>query len=201
MTFIPIPDAWRVSVSGHAGVSVPWAMVFCVRDFQAHDGTRAGELHSVFRLWAINDLLIHLCNSISVTEMRILDISSAIGPSFEYPESPSLAGGVAGPAAGSQVCAMVTLLSGNRGRSHRGRKYVPGIAASMIDATAGTSLEATTVDVLQNAFGQLRLAISAMSGGPVLAIESKKVGSAIPVTSVSARFHLGGQRRRRDNAI
>lgn len=66
------------------------------------------------------------------TTVRVVavDLSSETGPTAEVPSSEP--GGVAGEAAPNNVAACVSFRTASRGRSARGRNFVPGIPNSLI---------------------------------------------------------------------
>jgi len=191
-----------VSMSGDVNNVVPWAMVFCVKDVGLHDQTRATALHTVFLDWWRVTQAPSTNVFTTLNEIRITDITSISGPSFVFPITPPIPGVRVGEPAGSQVSAMVTLLTPNRGRSHRGRKFVPGVVTGDIDSGGGTFMEETAAQNLTTSFRTLKDAIKALLPvGAVLAIESKKTGQAYEVLECQGRLHLGGQRGRRLNTV
>lgn len=201
MAFTPIPDAWRVTLQGDIEGVAAWAMVFCVGDDHTHDVARAGSIEGTFEDWWLNDLSPSVHQSVSLNLIRVLDLESETGIAVNFPISPPVNGDVTSAAAGSQVAIMVTLNSAGRGRANRGRKFVPGVPAADIDAAGGTALEASPQAGFTTIFESLRTAIPGDSSDAFLAIESKSTGTAVEVVSCQARLHLGGQRRRRNNAI
>jgi len=201
MAFIPIQDAWRVSLSGTTEVSTPWAMVFCVHDTGAHDVPSANGIEVAFHDWFQTSLAPLVLSSTELNLIRLLDLNLATGISLNYPVSPAVPGTLSGQPAGSQVAVMVTLASDSRGRANRGRKYVPGVGTSHIDATGGTSLEPISAQAFTDAFVALQTALKTLGGGKDLAVESKRQQKAVIVTKISGRLHLGGQRRRRNNKV
>ena len=66
----------------------------------------------------------------STTRVSALDLSSLTGPSVDVPSS--TVGGVSGEAAPNNVAAAVSFRTASRGRSARGRNFVPGIPNSEI---------------------------------------------------------------------
>lgn len=180
---------------------VPWANVWCVIDNGQHDATRGASLCGAFIDWWKASIAPLTVPAVALAQARALDIATATGVSVDAPVSPVAPGTNVGIPAGSQVAAMVTLGSGNRGRANRGRKYFPGVPAVDIDTVGGTSLEPASATLYANAVAQLANTLQTIDQSPHLAVESKSQGRAVPVTIIQGRLHLGGQKRRRNNKI
>lgn len=80
--------------------------------------------------WAITDLAPNLSEDWSYVGCRAFDLGNQYGAGVEV--AGSTAGGVSGEAAPNNVAACVSFGTGLRGRSFRGRNYIPGVPNSVI---------------------------------------------------------------------
>lgn len=109
-------------------------------------------------------------------------------------------GGTAGNTSSNQAAACITLATGKRGRSYRGRKYFPGIPESSVaGGLISTGLLNDLVSYITNVQG------AALSDGFVLSVPSRQEnkvartsGVLTAVTAVGySRQAVASQRRRR----
>lgn len=113
------------------------------------------------------------------------DLTTAVGPRVDV--GAAAPGGVAGEANPNNVAACVSFRTGSRGRSGRGRNYVPGVPGSVV--TLNTMDSAFMVDLI-NAYQQLMGAGTFLPGWQWVVVSRvtggvpRAAGLALPVTGV-----------------
>jgi hypothetical protein len=120
----------------------------------------------------------------------VTDLNSSSGPQAVVLVALAGSGGDAVPA----ECGVVELYSSLRGRSYRGRVYIP-IANNVTFVDGGGTTTGWQTAILSY-FTALQAAIVAVSAGFSLVIASRKLGTWEAVQSVAARVLLGWIRRR-----
>lgn len=108
-----------------------------------------------------------------------VDLSDPIGPRIE--ESGVTIGGVAGEAAPNNVAACVSLRTAQRGRSARGRNFVPGIPNSVISLN---TLDSGFISDLTGAYNNL-VGPGGIAIGWQLVIVSRRSGGEERVEGIS----------------
>ena len=105
----------------------------------------------------------------------------------------SQSGGAAGGVASVQASMVITLRTGSRGRSARGRMYVGGILAASLNADA-TRWDTSPVNNMDTAMTHFTADL--LSHDLTLAVLSRKLGEANLVNGWRVNSYLGTQRRR-----
>jgi hypothetical protein len=133
--------------------------------------------------WLNTSLSALLSRDMAFTRIRAVDLGSPIGLAQEM--TAAFTGGVDVEAAPNNVAACVSLRTAQRGRSGRGRNFVPGIPNSVITLN---TLDAAFITDLVNAYNNLTGA-GAFTAGWQLVVLSRVTGGApravgigIPVT-------------------
>jgi hypothetical protein len=157
--------------------------------------------------WWVDNMAPLLCDTLDLVEIVATDISSASGPQLALPPV-SVSGGALGqPALPNNVTLAVSFRTASRGRSFRGRNYIPVLTeGQVVNNTVGDA----AVDGFQAAYEALRIAagdftpehewvvVSRFSG-----VDSDKkpiprtTGIATPVTSVVVVDPVIDSQRRR----
>jgi len=123
----PLPvvtDAWQMVVHGTAPSSQSWENVFGIIAAGDLDQTEAdGLASSVATLYGVLDGWsdAYSVDSITVTDLRVLD-----GPQFDSANDLPVAGRDSANPLPLQVAALISWGTSHRGRSYRGRTYIPG---------------------------------------------------------------------------
>lgn len=158
MAFIPTPDAAQANIRYlFDGQEVQNTLSFVKQGgFLSGDFTDlATELASA---WAANVMPL-ISNAVVLREVNVVDQSSATGPSISLPVVPNIPGGQSSPALPNSVALAVSLRSTGRGRSSRGRIFLPGLVESQVSANAITLALAdqvtAAVDNVRTALGAL----------------------------------------------
>jgi len=135
--------------------------------------------------WFANELAPLLSDDWSAQRVVGVDLTSAIGPRVDV--GAATPGGVSGEANPNNVAACVSFRTGERGRSGRGRNYVPAIPGSLVTLnTIDPALVAGLIgqySLLMGAGtfepGWQWVVVSRQTGGAL-----RPVGVALPVTGV-----------------
>lgn len=93
-----------------------------------------------------------LANVLTLQLLRITDLTSETAPVYEYTTGLPTSGGSASPALPSNVAFCLSLRTGNRGRSGRGRIFVGGIPES---AVSGNQMTGAVANALVAAYQEL----------------------------------------------
>jgi hypothetical protein len=90
----------------------------------------------------------------------------------------------------------ITWQSAQRGRSHRGRSYIPGVDGSTVTDSSTRPLKPAFVAALQGAGDAFIAHLVAAAPSMALQVLSRKLGVATPVISSRANIGVVEQRRR-----
>ena len=135
--------------------------------------------------WVVASLAPLLSDDWASERVIATDLTTATG--FRVEQAAVQIGGVSGEANPNNVAAVVSLRSSNRGRSGRGRNYVPGIAGSVV--TLNTLDPAFIVNLL-DAYLMLMGAGSFLAGWELVVVSRfaagvrRAAGLAQPVTNI-----------------
>lgn len=198
MAFIPVPNTVRLSlVFTLAGQTV----VITLHAWKSGAVTLTDQqnLCAEMRSWWDTYLKLHCNNGMALQEINSVDLTSDSSPSYSLPVSPPIVGGVSEAAVPNNVAACISFRTASRGRSYRGRMFVPGMRNSY--AATPTTLSAAA---------QSWLAVAAANLGGYLALHGftqviasrfhnnapRVVGIVTPVLSAIIDDKLDSQRRR-----
>jgi hypothetical protein len=148
--------------------------------------TSLATLVGAVNTWASGTLAGPLSSDWSYTRVVGVDLGSQTGP--EAVATNPTPGGVSGEAAPNNVAACISFRTNSRGRSFRGRNFVPGLPNGEITLN---TMSSTLMDALLSAYSGLIGAgtflagwqwgvVSRISGG-----EPRTVGLFTPITSVA----------------
>ncbi len=121
----------------------------------------------------------------TAVKVRGVDLTTQTGPTFELPNSS--VGGVAGEANPNNVAACVSFRTAQRGRSARGRNFVPAVPGSMVTLN---TIDSTWISDLLTAYSTMIGAGTFVTGwqwsvlSRVFEGSPRPVGIAIPISSV-----------------
>ena len=152
MAFIPAPSGIRASLEmTWNGVTVVITLGF--RGPSPASAASLLTLNNALKTWYDNTLKADLSNDITLANIRSQALDSASAPVVNTPatgETPGNGGAATTPNA---IALCVTFTTANRGRSYRGRVYVPGLATTAFQ-TDNTVL-ASVASVYANHFANL----------------------------------------------
>jgi hypothetical protein len=184
MPFQPVEQVAQITCQGVVDSQITINDIY-FQNSAAVTPINLGTLVADMSDWFTASLAPLLSDDWSTVRVRGVDLTTITGPVAET--SNSTPGGSAGEAAPNNVAACVSFRTAQRGRSARGRNFVPGIPNSLI-----------TLNTLDNGFiSDLLIAYNALVGpgtfsaGWQMVIVSRvtensvrPTGLAIPVTSV-----------------
>lgn len=198
MAFIATPNTARCalefSYTGQQCVITLW--------FEAEtsfDVTSLIALADALISWATTNLMPTAASALSLIGVRATAQDSSSAPSIFRPVAAPVVGGQTGNAQAPQVAAVASLRTDLRGRSYRGRNYVPGIADSQtvnageLSVTGAASLAAAyeALADVETATGTTHVVVSHYTGGA-----ARGAGVTTPVTEYVVDQPLDTQRRR-----
>jgi hypothetical protein len=125
--------------------------------------------------WLNTSLSALLSRDMAFTRIRAIDLGSPIGLAQEMPAA--FTGGVDVEAAPNNVAACVSLRTAQRGRSGRGRNFVPGIPNSVITLN---TLDPAFITSLVDAYSTLSGAGGFTPGWQLVVLSRFTAGAARP---------------------
>lgn len=79
--------------------------------------------------WWTDDMSPHLSDQISLTRIKVTDLTSEVAPALDFTISPPIAGAITGVnAVANHTVAVFTFRTSFRGRSYRGRMFLGGLS-------------------------------------------------------------------------
>lgn len=198
MAFIPIPNTARVSIEFNwGGVTVVITLYF--NKASAWTDAQLTALAGDINGWVADELLPLMSSDIELISTNATDQSSSSGSSIDVAAAGTPAGEVAQPSIAQNVAAVVTHRTANRGRSYRGRNYIPGLPITAMQ-TVGT-LSAATISALVAAYAALSDVETAEGCTHVVASRfadkaPRTTGVTTPITSYTVDSNSDSQRRR-----
>jgi hypothetical protein len=198
MAFIPIPNCVK------AELRLSWdnQEVENVFHFITPAQPTAGDLAAVaegVEDWWMTNIRPQVPSTVVYREVYATDQTSATGGAFTASGASNSPGTDTGVSVPNNVTIAITLRTGQRGRSYRGRAFHVGLQESQVTNNAVAS---STVTVLQTAYSQLMQ--SANFGGCILGVASRfqnnaprLVGVCTEVTSVVVADNIVDSQRRR----
>jgi hypothetical protein len=148
--------------------------------------TNLTVLASAVALWFSNTLAPLLSENWSAQRVSAVDLTTQTGPAVVI--GASTPGGVSGEAAPNNVAACVSFRTAGRGRSSRGRNYVPGIPNSLVTLN---TLDGGFIGDLEGAYQDL-VGPGTFLAGWQFVVVSRQTGGVLrptgvpsPVTSVT----------------
>jgi len=125
-------------------------------------------------------------------------MATANSPVYTSVNTPQVVGAINVDSEPNQSACVVNLKTGNRGRSYRGRFYLPGITQNdVVDSLLTTDAQGAYGDALSlfetdvEALGWTWVVASQYTNGA-----PRVTGVTTPITEVTVRTQLGTQRRR-----
>jgi len=138
-------------------------------------------------------------NEISLVRIKVTDLTTDISPVVEYVSSPPVTGTWAGGVMPGNVAACATKFTANRGRSYRGRMFIPGLPDSQV---AGSYVAAGHVTLINTKIATLLSFTIDSVVTPMVVVSRFSNGSprstavVSVVTSIVANSRVDSQRRR-----
>ena len=198
MAFIPIPNAVEVVIYFTLG-GQEVALTLGVKRTAPATEENLEDIIGAIDSWRIAELVPITTAALSASRIKATALDSDSAPSVELPAGAPLAGTLAGDSVPNNAALAVSFYTDQRGRSYRGRNYVPGLSAGNL---ASTSTFATAVLAgLLAAYVELPTALGSV--GAEHAVLSRQhngaprtTGVATPVTAYGGNVQIDSQRRR-----
>lgn len=186
MPFQAVPNVALVTVNGR----VDGQETINDHHFEITGGSitsiNLAELVAAMAAWAIGTLAPLLSDDWALERLVGVDLTTATGPRRET--SAPQVGGVSGEANPNNVAACVSLRTDGRGRSFRGRNYVPGIPGSVVTLN---TLDSGFIASLTTAYFDLVGPGTFLAGWQYVIVSRITAGApraeglAIPVTDIT----------------
>jgi len=168
MPFVAVPNTVMVEVRALLD-SQKIENRFNVRCAGAPTPTDVGAIASIVEAWAEDSYFPHLPDAVTLTEVVASDISVEGGTQITNVPSSPVSGGAGSGALPNEVSFAVSLRTGARGRSFRGRAYVLAVLGSFVVAN---TVNPVAVGLYTTAFNNLISVLTA--GGFELVIVSTR---------------------------
>jgi len=187
---VPLPtiaDTFRVTLNWDAGGSQSFHNVLHFFNATGNETDVYNDMnaHVTTGMWGL------INGGFKVTSVDVIDLGHAFTSVHFATGSPAKWSGQAGGQVIPQGAAVITERTNLRGRSHRGRIYLPAIDESVQNDGV---LDAATVASSQTAWNTFLTAMGATNSQPVVA--SYKLSTESGITSYVVRPKLRTQRRR-----
>lgn len=202
MAFIPAVNVMKVALE-LVQDSQLMALTFNFLKGSAVVPADLSAMATAMATWYTTYLKPQLVNTCSLTGVRVTDQTNLSAPSFFLPISPPEAGTLAGTPEPNNVAVVVTERTNFRGRSYRGRNYVPGqgqnqqvsptiIALGQATALAGAWAQLSTVET---ATSTLHVVVSRYANGAprLSAVMSEITSYTVDQKYDSQRRRLAGR--------
>jgi hypothetical protein len=185
MPFQAVPNVAQCRIIGNMDAQLTINDLFFEISGGGITPTNLQQLANGVNGWAFGNLAPQLSDDWAYVRTDAIDLTSATGPVAT--SSDPATGGVSGESAPNNVAACVSLRTAQRGRSGRGRNYVPGIPNTVITLNLMDDAFVNNLLLEYNGLvgpgtlvaGWQLVVVSRVTGGVVRA-----VGLAIPVTQV-----------------
>lgn len=198
MAFVPVPDTVEAALVMHFENSEMVNTLHYELSGGWDENTMTGLASELISLWATN-IAPRLSNQLTLNSIRVTDMETESGQVIEITDPTPQAGAQTGDPLPANCALQVIWRTPYRGRSYRGRIFVPGL----IDLTAnGSSVAPTELSLFATAWGNF-VTVTVLSLQAHLVVASRYhngvpriQGVATHVTGLSIGGHIVSQRRR-----
>lgn len=198
MEFVPFTDVAKTELVYSMENQIMENVLYYYFSFGWSVPNMTGFAGTLQTLWD-TQMKARVTAQISLVKIIMTDLTTESSPKVEHAVSPAIAGTAAGDALPANCAAEITLVTGLRGRSYRGRIYIPGVPDT--SATA-SSWNAGFITSLSGAFANF-ITVTYGAGGAKLVVASRvhngavrAAGVASDVLSVTVSPYICSQRRR-----
>lgn len=198
MAFIPAENVMLITLSGTLyGGKIQNTLYFKKSNGSSFSQADFDLLADTVELWYFNNLVNSVSNQAGFNVITGYDLTSDSSP--VYSQLATLVGNVPSSAAPASVAFSISFKTGNRGRSGRGRNYVPGVPESVI---TGNSVSSAYYNAVRDGYEALIALVAAQ--GFVWGVLSRYTNGAPrvqglfqPITNVTfANSQVDSQRKR-----
>lgn len=166
MAFVPVPETIEVDMR----MRLDGQRIENTLYFHKIGGWATADVpvaYNALLVWWNTHYAVPLSNQLTLKEIAITDLSSPTGFAFEIATPvPNPAGDSGDPPLPNNVALCVSFRTSFRGRSFRGRNYVPGL--THLSVTNNTVIP-TTVTAIQDAYNELLTVASSLGANWVVA--------------------------------
>lgn len=198
MEYIPVPGVWQVELTYLFDNQRCQNVLHYAPSAVPNDAAVASFL-AQFQTWWVNIVDSYISIAVTLVELKATDLETQNGRVIFNNTSLPLAGTAAGAALPNNCALVITKRTANRGRSFRGRIYVPGMTETFV---TGNQVTGGTVTGLVNAFEDIRqLTANTIDWNMVVVSRyanknPRVVGIATAVTGFTSDGLIDSQRRR-----
>lgn len=156
MAFQPTPPGCIEVVFRFQLFGIPLVIVIyvCLDAGHTPSPTELANVAGACNSWMTADMMPILSRDLTLQQVQATDTSSITGAQVTLDHIPGTAGGIAQPSLPSQVAVVCTLYTALRGRSFRGRSFIPGIPLGYQDVDAN-SVSTAGVSNITNSYNAL----------------------------------------------
>lgn len=186
MPFQPVVDVAQVVLEGRVDSQMTINDLYFMISGGGITPVNLAALVTSVRSWWIGELIPNLSDDWTAVRVIGVDLTTVTGPRSEL--ATVATGGMAGEANPNNVAACVSIRTAQRGRSARGRNYVPAVPSTMV--TLNTMDEEWMAAVI-DAYTSLVGAGTFVPGWEMVVVSrfeagaARAAGLAIPVTGVT----------------
>jgi len=198
LAYIPFIDTAEVVFLGANSGNA----TYITMGFQRPGGFSTSDLDDLgvaLDTWYHDNLIGQLGVAQSFAAIKITDLSSPAGPVALHAMDAPLSGTHTGDTIPVQVAMVVSLYTNSRGRSYRGRNYIPGLTLNqMVD---GSNWGTSSLSAMNLAYRNLIVDLGGLGFNLVIlsrfnAGVRRTIGVSTLVTNAVAKAPVGTQRRR-----
>jgi hypothetical protein len=175
MSFQPAPGIAQITLHGVVDRQLTINDLFFAISGGVINVPALVEITSNVADWWTTNITPNLSSDWQSTRVIGVDLTTLNGPRFEMTRA--VVGGVASEAAPNNVAACVKFLTAFRGRSFRGRNYVPAIPNAQITLN---TISGGTIDALVNGYAALVGAGTVAPGWIWVVLSRRTLGAARP---------------------
>lgn len=198
MPFIPVPLTAQFNLRG-LWQGERWENTLYLANTVAWtEASLANEAENLADWW-IASMRPNLHETCSLTEVYAVDLASDAGPTATHTVSPAAVGLVTGQSMPNNVSLCISFRTGARGRSYRGRNYVPGLSETTV---VGNTVIEANVNALVAAYEEL-ISPSLVVEHPWVVVSrytngaARSTGVRTSITAVVVVDHIVDSQRRR----
>jgi len=198
LDFIPFADCVEAVLMGEVAGQAAYLTQGYLK-VGGFDTTDMDTLADLLALWLSDTLVTNQQAGITWTSVKVTDLTSQFAPVVFSTNTLPASGAVGGAALTNQACFVMSMKTAKRGRSFRGRNYIPSIPPAGL--ATPTSWSGSEVTAQESAYNDLALAAATAGWTPVILSRQENgvrrtTGVAEPITEYIGRTAVGTQRRR-----
>jgi len=199
MAFIPVPNTAEVVLQGNFASSGAAYLTLAFEQAAPFNVTDLGNLLDAVETWWASELSEQIHNAYNLPTIKATALDSDSAPSVTRVTTLQPTGQKAGAMLATSSAMVVSFLTDNRGRSYRGRNYVPGlIATELLDVS---HFSVVIAGAMQNAYTALQTVVGGAGFDHVVISRRhdnapRVTGVTTPVVAYQAKQAIASQRRR-----